>query len=119
MIPHDVIPIANKCQVNVSFNLSTYVLGHIIVKLHAWQKIMLHHEWGAPISGIFPWCWRMSWCSAGKWLFCYYFMHSLEIRFFSVVAPREGTLKQNVFLLSMLSFEIRFSWEKVITKDKL
>ena len=43
------------------------------------------------------------------WLFCYYFMHSLEERFCFVAAPRECTPEQNIFLLSMLSVEIRFS----------
>jgi len=51
---------------------------------------MLEHE-------LVPW-----------WLFCYYFIHSLEERFRSVTALRESAPEHNIFLLSMLSVEIRF-----------
>jgi len=38
---------------------------------------------------------------------------------FCCSTSKEGAHKQNVFLLSMLSVEIRFSEEKVVARDKL
>jgi len=48
------------------------------------------------------------------WLFCYYFMHSLEERFRFVTAPIECASEQNIFLVSMLLVEIRLSYGKLL-----
>ena len=50
-------------------------------------------------------------------LLLFYALPGGKIRF--VATPRECAPEHNIFLLSMLFVEIRFSWWKVVTRGKL
>jgi len=50
------------------------------------------------------------------WLFYYDFKHFMEERIHWVAAPRECALEKRIFLLNMLSVEIIFSREKILTR---
>ena len=67
---------------------------------------------GAHANKIFPYYWRLRWCPDGKWLLCYYFMLSLEIRFLPVQQdveqiPEETDRRYN---MSQESIDKKVNW---------